>query len=564
MPSLELSSVDWTVLVLYLAGIAAAGIYAGRNVRDTHQYFLGGRRFGKWLMIGQSFSIGTHADMPVSLAGAVYGAGVSAIWYQWKNMFATPFYWVMAPLFRRVRRTTTAEMVEDRYGAWMGACYLVFALGFFTINMASMLKGAAKVISQAVGGHVPVNEIVLAMTVIFILYSFVGGLVATAWTDFLQGFLIIVLSFLLIPLGWGVVGGMEGMRQSLEPHKFSLATPSGIGPWFILMLTINGLIGICAQPHLMASVGTGKDEMACRAGFLYGNFVKRFCTIGWTMVGLLAAAMVAKGYGASALGEAEEAFGFACRNLLFTGGVGLLIASMLAANMAACSAFMVDSGALFTRNFYQRFMAPDRDDAHYLWMGRVSGLVITLAAVVYSLFFIDRVLYSFLLTETMATYVGIGLLGGVIWRRANRWGALAGAGAAMITNFGLYHAMGKRFDYWDPNVFLAALVAGIVAFVAVSLLTPPEQSAQIRVFFRRLETPSQYEVSGDEPEETVRQRAAESAKAGEQLLLVNLFHPVQGGGEGFWRAYRVDLKGFGAGWLIALGMVGLAWLIFRA
>ena len=78
-------------------------------------------------------------------------------------------------------------------------------------------------------------------------------------------------------------------------RRFSLATPSGIGPWFIVMLTINGLIGIVAQPHLMAAVGTGKDENDCRVGFLYGTFVKRFCTVGWAMVGLMVAAMIARG-----------------------------------------------------------------------------------------------------------------------------------------------------------------------------------------------------------------------------------------------------------------------------
>jgi Na+/proline symporter len=66
-------------------------------------------------------------------------------------------------------------MIEDRYGPWMGAIYTVFALGFFAINMASMLKGAVKVISQAAGGSVPVNEIVVTMTVVFVLYSFIGG-----------------------------------------------------------------------------------------------------------------------------------------------------------------------------------------------------------------------------------------------------------------------------------------------------------------------------------------------------------------------------------------------------
>ena len=246
---MRLAPLDWAVLIGYLVAMAAIGIFVGLKVRDTEDYFMGRRRFSKWLMIGQSFGVGTHAEMPVSLAGAVYGMGASAIWFQWKNLFATPFYWIMAPVFRRVRRTTMAEMTEDRYGPWMGAIYTLFALSFFTINTAAMLKGAAKVINQATGGELGVNAVVLGMTAIFILYSFIGGLVASAWTDFFQGFLIIALSFMLVPLGLTAVGGMDGIRASLEPHQLSLAAPSGIGPWVIAVLTLNGLVGIMAQPH---------------------------------------------------------------------------------------------------------------------------------------------------------------------------------------------------------------------------------------------------------------------------------------------------------------------------
>ena len=374
-------------------------------------------------MVGQSFGVGTHAEMPVALAGAVYSIGASAIWFQWKNLFITPFYWIMAPVFRRIRRTTMAEFTEDRYGPWMGAIYIVFALCFFIINTGSMLKGAGKVISQATGGGVGVNEIVVAMTVLFMLYSLVGGLVAAAWTDLFQGFLIIVLSFMLIPLGWSVVGGLAGMKASLEPFRFSLATPSGIGPWVIAMLTVNGLVGIMAQPHQLATVGTGRDERTCRIGMFYGNFVKRVCTVGWALVGLIVAAMVAQGH--APLADPENAFGFACRQLLFPGALGLMIASILAANMSTCSAFLVDSGALFTEGLYRQRLVPGRADRHYLWVGRISGFAITILGVLYALFLIQSVLYTFLLTETMATFVGISVLGGILWRRANRWGALA-------------------------------------------------------------------------------------------------------------------------------------------
>jgi Na+/proline symporter len=555
------TALDWLILAGYLAGIAILGLWIGRRVGRTDQYFLGARRFNRWVMIAQSFASGTHADMPVSLAGAVYARGFSAIWFQWKNMFATPFYWLLAPLYRRMRRTTIAEFFEDRYGHWMGAAYMVFALAFLTINLASMLKGAAKVISQAAGGDIPVNAIVMAMTAAFLLYSFIGGQVATAWTELVQGFLIIVLSFMLIPLGWGLAGGISGIREALGPERLTLTAPEGIGPWFILMLTINGLIGITSQPHIMGMVATGRDEAACRQGFLYGTFVKRFCTLGWALTGLVAAALLAKGvFGTTALDDAEEAFGFACRHLLFPGGKGLLVACLLAANMAACSAYMVSAGALFTRNLYGRYLVRGRSDSHYLWAGRLSGLAITLLGVLYAVFLIDKVLNTFLLTETLATYVGIAVLGGIFWRRANRWGAMAGVAAAMAANFAIYSWLGQRFDHWDPNVFLAALLSGAAVFVLVSLMTRPEPDAVLAWFFARLRTPSHIDPAAADPGEVER----EAARRGEQLLLNHLLHPLRGAaGEPFWRAYRIDLAGFAAGWAIALGMVALAWLIVR-
>src|SRR4026207_2146559 len=178
---MSIAALDWVVFAAYFVVIAAIGLRAGYGVRQTGEYFLGERRFGPWLMMGQSFGVGTHAEMPVALAGAVYASrasatrvqcqnplppppfsviasAASAIWLQWKSLFATPFFWIMAPVFRRIRRTTMAEFTEDRYGAWMGTIYIVFAVCYFIINTGSMLKGAGKVISQATGGGVDADQ----------------------------------------------------------------------------------------------------------------------------------------------------------------------------------------------------------------------------------------------------------------------------------------------------------------------------------------------------------------------------------------------------------------------
>ena len=168
-----------------------------------------------------------------------------------------------------------------------------------------------------------------------------------------------------------------------------------------------------------------------------------------------------------------------------------------------------------------------------------------MAGVLYAMFLIESVLYTFLLTETLATFVGISVLGGILWPRANRWGALASLASSLATNFILYDMTGQRLDHWDANVFLAALVVGILALIVVSLLTSPEPASKIDDFFTRLET------SSDSPDSATRVGAPDRRP----LLLVNLLRLKQATAGRGWRAFREDLVGFGLGWIIVIVLV---------
>jgi Na+/proline symporter len=225
--------------------------------------------------------------------------------------------------------------------------------------------------------------------------------------------------------------------------------------------------------------------------------------------------------------------------------------------MSTCSAFLVDSGALFTEGLYRQRLVPDKPDSHYLWVGRVSGLVITMTGVLYAMFLIESVLYTFLLTETLATFVGISVLGGILWPRANRWGALASLLSALATNFILYYLTGQRLDHWDANVFLAALLAGTLALVAFSLLTSPEPAAKIDSFFTRLETSSDGPGGG----EAALDAAGAHLVAERPLLLVNLLRLRAAAAGRGWRAFREDLTGFAVAWMIVVVLVGATALL---
>jgi Na+/proline symporter len=541
---------DWLVLVVYLAGCAALGLWVSRKVRTSGGYFLGDRKLPWWIMVGQAFGTGTNAENPVAQTGATYQAGFATIWYQWKNMLITPFYWLMAPWYRRSERITIGEIIEDRYGRSLALMYTLFAIAFFVFNQGAMLKGAGKIISVATGGEmISPNGVVVAMTATFILYSFFGGLLASAYTDFVQGFLIIVLSFMLIPKGLCAVGGFPGMRESLPEGFFSVYSEvSGIDAFTILMLTLNGLVGITAQPHILTMNATGVTERSGRIGQTYGSLVKRFCTIGWALTGLIVAAMVLQR--GDNLPDKEHAFGYACLHLLGPGWVGLMVACVLAANMSTCSTFMVNTGALFTRNLYKDYLNPRASDKQLLLMGRLSGLGLTLLGVVFALT-VDQVLQAFLFTETIAALMGVMFLGGVLWKRANRFGAAAATIAAFGVYYGLYYWNTGQWQLvyrWQADIFGWAMLAGFGSLILVSLLTKPEDPQRIEQFFDNMRRSTDDEgLPAGQPKPLASER-------GQDLLLLDMpgwFSARRW--QGFFRRYREDLVGF----VLAWGVVGL-------
>jgi len=554
--SVRFTGLDWSVLVVYFVGITAFGLWVSRKIRSSGGYFLGDRKLPWWVMVGQSFGTGTHAENPVAQAGAVYKFGFATIWYQWKNMLITPFYWLMAPWYRRCERTTIGELMEDRYGRGMAMLYTVFAMCYFVFNQGTMMKGAGKAVSYAVGTEaVSPNQVVLLMVAAFLLYSFFGGLVASAYTDFVQGFLIILMSFLLIPAGLWAVGGFSGLRASLPADFFDLYNEkSGVDGFTILMLTLNGFIGITAQPHILTMNATGRTERAGRVGQTYGSMVKRFCTIGWAFTGLIVAAMILQR--GEHLSDKESAFGYACLHLLSPGFTGLMVACILAANMSTCSNFMVNTGALFTKNFYSVYVRPQAQDKELLLAGRLSGLALTLLGVVFALS-VDQVLDAFMFNETLPAFLGIAVMGGFLWRRANRYGAFFAAAASLATYYFInYQQTGElQLVYkWLAAPYGWATLVGVVVFVAVSLVTPREDGERIERFFDNMRRSTDDEGL---PEGQPKPLAAER---GQELILLDL--PGWFTAErwhNFWRRYREDLIGFALAWLTVGLLVSAAW-----
>ncbi|MEY3283663.1 MAG: Sodium/glucose cotransporter [Acidobacteriota bacterium] len=553
-----ISKLDLVVIIVYLVGITLFGLYVSRRVRDTGGFFMGNRGFGKALMIAQALTTGTRADYAIGVAGASYQIGMAGIWYQWMWIFSTPFFWLLSPIFRRMRYVTTADFFEERFSKSLGFAYSLFALYMFMLWQGTIIKGAATTITAITA--LPENWIIWGVTILFVIFGVAGGLVATVMTDFIQGIFILILSFVLIPFGLEAVGGFSGLHRTLAdaPQMFSLIAPKELTLFTIAMLVFSGLVGIVAQPHHMAVAGSGKTEMNCRVGWTYGNFIKRLCTIGWALAGLFAAALVVTGALPKADLDAkrELAFGAMVKLLLPEGLIGLMIAAIIATVIASCASFMIAGSALFTRNLYQRYLRPAADDSHYLTVGRIVSAIITVGSLLIALY-IPTVISATIHFVEMMAFVGVPMWVAIIWRRANSHGAWAG----IILGIATFVAAGSLLHWPKGPQLLISLAISFAATILVSLFTPPVPEERLRRFYGLLHTPVGEEDNLkqlDDPQAPLP--ASKLEEEGHSLLIVDLLRLR---GRLTYRRYRLDLIGFGLAWLWVALLLLLGYWITR-
>ena len=565
---LGLKLIDWIVIVIYLFGITLIGFWAVRKVRSTASFFIGDRKFGKIMMAFFMFGSGTHSDQAVSVAAKTYRSGASGIWYQWLWLFVTPFFWLIAPFFRRMRAVTTGDYFEIRYGRSVSGLYAAMGILPLLVAIGVMLKGSGAMVEAVSGGAISSELAIIAMTVIFLLYGIAGGLSAAIATNFVQGLLTVVLSFLILPFALAKVGGMSGLRQSISnPDMLSLVSPGEITLFYIIVIAFNALVGWVTMPETMANCAAGKTEMEGRMGVTVGIFGKRICTIAWMLTGLCAVVLYAQ------LADPDLAYGKMARDLLggiAPGLIGLFIACMLASIMSTCDSLMVVASALFTGNIYKKFFVVGKADKHYTLVGRIASALVVILGI-FVAFDLESVVKGLEFYWMVSALMGIAFWVGLFWRGATA----AGAWAATLTSFVAFLFTSTKpfgvvpwdfnanfadklpaFMLWEGKLYLPwqmifYLTAGFVVLVVVSLFTRRTPKDRLDQFYACLRTP----IGTDEPEVEPFTLPA-SVQPGPRNVLIR--HPDFE----IPKPTLIGIGGFLAAWLgVALLVATVYWII---
>ena len=456
-----MQKMDYVVLVGYFAAMIFIGLLCARKIKKQEDYFMGGRGFGKLLQTFAAFGAGTGAQDPINVGGRTWTSGLSGIWSALLWLFVTPFYWIFAVWYRRMRHITLGDWFVERYESrGMGVAYTAFGFVFYIFYLSTMFSAISKVAEPLLGDQTVQTIIgwfgssdpdhlkfvlVPVIALVVIAYGVVGGLAAAYWTDLIQGLCIIVLSLILIPYGlWGLVekfgnpevmttvDGFTILHERLTPENFQLFGGPRAGefpPLFIVSLTLLGLVGIVVQPHFIATGGgTAKNENSARIGLVTGNFLKRLCTIGWALTALIVLALLADSVEIAR--DPDRAWGVASREILsqvtvggtYLGLVGLMLACLLAALMSSADCYMLVTSALLVNNIYAPYVNPNASEQTYIKAGRIAGLLIIVGAATVSLIYYN-VYKQFQLALEIAIVFAAPFWIGMFWRRATRLAA---------------------------------------------------------------------------------------------------------------------------------------------
>ena len=214
----------------------------------------------------------------------------------------------------------------------------------------------------------------------------------------------------------------------------------------------------------------------------------------------------------------DHVYGLMARDLLPTiapGLLGLFVACMLSAVMSSCDALMLSASALFTENIYKPLFQPNRDEKHYILVGRVASITAVVGGI-FVAFGLSSVVQGLELFWQVQAMMGIAIWVSFFWRRATA----AGAWASTIGGFAAFAFVNEiSFIGWDFNLVFGShlptfmlyegnislpwqmifyLTVSLVLMISVSVLTRPRDERTLDRVYACLRTP----VMPGEPEVT--------------------------------------------------------------
>ncbi len=500
---MHLAPIDWFILLGYLAlAVGVGSFFARRASASVDDYFLAGRSFPWWLagmtMVASAFAI----DTPLGITGMVARNGVQGVWYAWSFVFSGAGAlgaFVFASLLRRSEVITTAEITELRYSGPEASGLRLFKSVYYgvllnALTLGSIIKAVWTVTDVVLGWNPHLTlGIVLALT---LGYTAISGLWGIAATDILQFFIGFAGLAILLVYALDHVGGMSGLltgfqaRYGDETQSRLQFIPRPGSPFFETFLVFFLFKWWNNPPSAIHQriVASKNERHAALATLLFA--IVQFAINYWPMIVIAMVSLVA--YPELATADAERGYAMLIVDLIPTGLLGLLLASMMAAFMSTVDTHINYGASYMLNDIYRRFIKKDASNEHYVAASRWCT-VIMLAFAVLVAYNLNSVSQAWLFLAQLTAGYGFLVVVRWFWWRVNAWAEIASLAASGIFGNLMSSKVATWLGYetWRASLsygqrFMIVLAASSAAWIIVSLVTPPSDEAHLVRFCRKV------------------------------------------------------------------------------
>jgi SSS family solute:Na+ symporter len=481
MTAQNLQSLDYALLAAYMLLMAVIGSFFGWFIKDAAGYLKGGNTI-PWYIAGVSNFMSMFSTFVfVAYAGIAYEHGLVAIVVFWSTIppcILAGRY--LAARWRRANLTTPVEYLEQRFN--LGVRQVFSWIGLLMRFLDNAVRLYATGIFLAAVTPLSLTEAIVVSGVFITIFTMIGGLWAVTVLDTIQFIVLMLATFILVPLSLQAAGGFSGIANAAPQQLEWFHGPKGAPLWLLayyllIVLKYNSNWAFVQRLYVV------RDEPAARkVGYLSAFLF--FISPAIFLLPPIAAKVVLP-----ALADPEQAYVALCVKLLPVGMMGLMVASMFSATMSSLNSEFNVMAAVLTKDFYQRFIRPAADDRHMVWMARATtmgvGAIVTVSAM-----FVGGFGGAFeankLFASVFAVPLAVPLIFGLLWRRPNSLGALlcalVGSGFAAALHF-------TNALSWELST-LVVVIACVALFVLPTRfgVAAPE-AEKVTSFFARLERP---------------------------------------------------------------------------
>ena len=485
------------MLVIFFAVMIGVGISARRHATTVNDFVLGGRGVGPWLT---AFAYGTSYFSAVVFIGYAgqfgWKYGLASTWIGLGNaLIGSLLAWVI--LGRRTRvmtkhlgSATMPEFFGSRFGSGslkIAASIIIFI--FLIPYTASVYNGLSRLFEMAF--HVPYQVCVIAMALLTAVYVILGGYMATAINDFIQGIVmligIVAVILSVLHQQGGFVEAVGTLAQIPSEVPLTAGQPGAYASFFgpdpmnLLGVVILTSLGTWGLPQMIHKFYTIRSEKAIATGTVISTIFAIVISGGSYFLGgfgrLYDSPEIYTAQGAVAYDSIVPTMLSGLPDIL----IGVVVMLVLSASMSTLSSLVLTSSSTLTLDFIKGTLIRDMKDKTQVLLMQVLIVFFIVISVILALDPPDFI--AQLMGISWGALAGAFLapfLYGLYWKRVTRaavWASFASGIGITVSNMFL------NFIQSSINAGALAMAVGLVLVPLVSLITPkPEPDEVVSIF----------------------------------------------------------------------------------